>query len=97
MTTRTCCTGTAVRVATHHARCSKFLGVREQPAEHWYPGSGIGTAWRYRKCGAAEVLRSGVVRSGRGAGVSVSAGPLLRPASRSGRTLADMEAACEAP
>ena len=75
----------------------EFSFFREQPVEHWYPGSGIGAAWRYRKCGVAEVLRSGVVGSGRSAGVSVSAGPLLRPASRSERTLADMETACEAP
>lgn len=75
----------------------EFSFFREQPVEHWYPGSGIGAAWRYGKCGVVEVLRSGVVRSGRSAGVSASAGPFLRPTSRSERTLADMETACEAP
>ena len=32
------------------------LILREQPAEHWFPGSGIGAAWRYRKCGSQPRL-----------------------------------------
>lgn len=34
----------------------QFSFFREQPAEHWYPGSGIGAAWRYRRCGSQTRL-----------------------------------------
>jgi hypothetical protein len=34
----------------------QFSFFREQPAEHWYPGSGIGAAWRPGKCGSQARL-----------------------------------------
>jgi Methyltransferase domain len=30
----------------------QFSFFREQPTGHWYPGSGIGAAWRHRECGS---------------------------------------------
>ena len=34
----------------------QFSFFREQPMGHWYPGSGIGAAWRYRECGSQTTL-----------------------------------------
>jgi predicted O-methyltransferase YrrM len=39
---------TKTRVLAQHAEATerRFLAFREQPARHWYPGDGIGAAWR---------------------------------------------------
>lgn len=39
---------TVTNVLPQHAEATgrRFLAFREQPARHWYPGDGIGAAWR---------------------------------------------------
>ena len=38
---------TKTEVLSRHAEKTgrKFLAYRETPAEHWFPGDGIGLAW----------------------------------------------------
>jgi predicted O-methyltransferase YrrM len=48
---------TATDVLMRHAEATgrRFLAFREQPLHHWYPGDGIGAAWRPETIRAARV------------------------------------------